>query len=63
MADWAKEMNKLADIGMLANEWPDEAGRAAYMAGFHAAQTMIFESTGRAVKLHGGLQGEFARLV
>jgi uncharacterized protein (UPF0332 family) len=49
--------------GMLANEWPDEAGRAAYMAGFHAAQALIFESTGRAVKSHGGVQGELARLV
>ena len=37
--------------GMLANHWPDEAGRAAYLAGFHAAQALIFAREGRAPKL------------
>jgi uncharacterized protein (UPF0332 family) len=46
-----------------AHHWPDEAGRAAYLAGLHAAQALIFESTGKAVKRHGGVQREFARLV
>ena len=46
-----------------ARQWPDEAGRAAYLAGLHAAQALIFESTGKAVKRHGGVQREFARLV
>jgi uncharacterized protein (UPF0332 family) len=32
-----------------AHRWPDEAGRAAYLAGFHAAQAFIFESTGKAL--------------
>lgn len=33
--------------GMLANGWPDEAGRAAYLAGFHAAQALICERGGK----------------
>ena len=28
-----------------AHHWRDEAGRAAYLAGLHAAQALIFEST------------------
>lgn len=27
-----------------AHHWPDEAGRAAYLAGFHAAQAYLFEN-------------------
>ena len=41
----------------------EPAGRTAYLAGFHAAQALIFETTGRIYKSHGGLQGEFRRLV
>ncbi|HTW73252.1 MAG TPA: HEPN domain-containing protein [Acetobacteraceae bacterium] len=48
--------------GMLQS-WPDEAGRAAYLAAFHAAQALIFERTGRAVKTHRGVHSEFARLM
>jgi uncharacterized protein (UPF0332 family) len=43
--------------------WPDEAGRAAYLAGFHAAQALISEKTGRSVKTHNGVKTEFHRLV
>ena len=32
----------------------DEAGRAAYLAGFHAAQALISERTGRVAKTHDG---------
>jgi uncharacterized protein (UPF0332 family) len=46
-----------------AHHWPDEAGRAAYLAGLHAAQALIFESTNKAIKRHSGVQREFARLV
>jgi uncharacterized protein (UPF0332 family) len=46
-----------------AHQWPDEAGRAAYLAGLHAAQPLIFESTDKAIKRHSGVQREFARLV
>jgi uncharacterized protein (UPF0332 family) len=41
----------------------EPAGRTAYLAGFHAAQALIFETTGRIYKSHGGLHGEFRRLV
>ncbi len=40
---------------MLGN-WPDEAGRAAYLAGLHAAQALNVESTGNTVKSHRGVQ-------
>jgi uncharacterized protein (UPF0332 family) len=40
----------------------DAAGRAAYLAGFHAAQALISERTGRAVKTHKGVHAEFHRL-
>jgi uncharacterized protein (UPF0332 family) len=43
--------------------WPDEAGREAYLAGFHAAQALISEQTGRSVKTHTGVRTEFHRLV
>jgi uncharacterized protein (UPF0332 family) len=46
-----------------SHRWPDEAGRAAYLAGFHAAQAFIFESTGKAARRHGGVQRQFACLV
>ena len=40
----------------------DAAGRTAYLAGFHAAQALIFERTGRTRKTHNGVQTEFLRL-
>ena len=39
---------------MLGIGLADAAGRTAYLAGFHAAQALIFERTGRAVKTHRG---------
>jgi len=41
----------------------DDAGRTAYLAGFHAAQALIFEAHGRIFKKHATVQGEFGRLV
>ena len=41
----------------------DDAGRAAYLAGLHAAQAFIFETTGRVFKKHSGVQREFSRQV
>jgi uncharacterized protein (UPF0332 family) len=58
--DKARECLAKAD-GMLAN-WPDEAGRAAYLAGLHAAQALIVENTGTVVKTHRGVQRELGRL-
>jgi hypothetical protein len=46
--------------GML-DDWPDEAGRAAYLAGLHASQALIVERTGKLVNRHRG-QRELARL-
>jgi uncharacterized protein (UPF0332 family) len=42
--------------------YSDEAGRASYLAGFHAAQAFIFSHTGKVVKSHSGLRSTFARL-
>ena len=47
----------------MLDRWPDEAGREAYLAGFHAAQALISERTGRSVKTHAGTNTEFHRLV
>jgi uncharacterized protein (UPF0332 family) len=41
----------------------EDAGRTAYLAGLHAAQALIYESTGKVIKRHSGVQREFARLV
>jgi uncharacterized protein (UPF0332 family) len=41
----------------------EEAGRGAYLAGFHAAQALIFERTGKAAKTHQGVQTRFLQLV
>ena len=40
----------------------DAAGRSAYLAGFQAAQALIAERTGRAVKTHKDVHTEFLRL-
>jgi uncharacterized protein (UPF0332 family) len=41
----------------------EAAVRTAYLAGFHAAQALIFETSGRIYKSHSGVHGEFSRLV
>lgn len=48
---------------MLRVDLTDAAGRTAYLAGFHAAQALLFEVHGRAFKTHSGVRSEFARLV
>jgi len=42
--------------------YSDEAARAAYLAGFHSAQALVFERTARIAKSHSGLRAAFARL-
>jgi uncharacterized protein (UPF0332 family) len=59
----AREFLAKAQDLLDAHHWPDEAGRASYLAGFHAAQAFVFENTGKVAKSHKGLQTEFARLV
>jgi uncharacterized protein (UPF0332 family) len=58
----AREFLAKAQDLLDAHHWPDEAGRAAYLAGFHAAQAFLFESTGKVFKSHKGVQKEFLRL-
>jgi uncharacterized protein (UPF0332 family) len=59
--DKAREFLAKAE-DMLADGWPDEAGRAGYLAGLHAAQALIVERTGRVIKRHRGVQSELRRL-
>lgn len=47
---------------MLTVELVEDAGRAAYLAGYHAAEALIFERTGKVTKTHKGAHSEFARL-
>jgi uncharacterized protein (UPF0332 family) len=49
-----------AMLGIHLNE---AAGRTAYLAGFHAAQAVLFETHGRIFKTHSSVQGEFGRLM
>ena len=42
--------------------WPDEAGRAAYLAAFHAAQALMIEQTGKAARTHRGVHVGFVQL-
>jgi uncharacterized protein (UPF0332 family) len=49
--------------GMLAIHYNEAAGRTAYLAGFHAAQALISDRTGRTVKTHNGVRTEFHRLI
>jgi uncharacterized protein (UPF0332 family) len=47
---------------MLGVSLYEEAGRAAYMACFHATQGLIFERDNRVMKTHSGVRSEFHRL-
>ena len=43
-------------------ELAEAAGRAAYLAMFHAAQALIFERIGKVPKTHHGVHAQFSRL-
>ena len=59
----AKAQHLLAEADtMLGVGLNDAAGRTAYLAGFHAAQALIFERVGKVFKSHRGVQTEFLRL-
>jgi hypothetical protein len=47
---------------MLAVGLSEDAGRNAYLAGFHAAQALLFDTTGKAFKSHRGVQKDFLHL-
>ena len=50
----AHQLLKEARI-VAANDLADAAGRAAYLAAFHAAQAFVFDATGKVVKSHNGV--------
>ncbi len=51
----AKARRLLAEAqGMFDIHYNEAAGRTAYLAGFHAAQALISDKTGRAVKRMAG---------
>jgi len=52
----------LMKASSMIEDWPDEAGRAAYLAGLHGAQALIVERTGKLINRHRGVQRELARL-
>ena len=52
----------LAKADDMLARWPDEAGRAAYLAGLHAAQAFIADRTDSVARSHRGVQRELARL-
>jgi uncharacterized protein (UPF0332 family) len=47
---------------ILAIELGEDAGRAAYLGAFHAAQAFIFERTNSVAKTHRGVHGQFLKL-
>ncbi len=47
---------------MLSVDLNEAAGRSAYLAGFHAAQALLFERLGKVLKTHAGVHAEFLRL-
>ena len=59
--DKARQSLREARI-VAAGGLPNAAGRAAYLAVYHAAQALIFDRTGKAAKTHRGVRSEFARL-
>ena len=58
------ETERFADQAnaMLGAGLPEDAARASYLANFHMAQALIYETTERVLKTHRGVQTEFARL-
>jgi uncharacterized protein (UPF0332 family) len=57
-----KALEFLKKAGGMLDDWPDDAGRAAYLAGLHGAQALIVERTGKLINRHRGVQRELARL-
>jgi uncharacterized protein (UPF0332 family) len=47
---------------MIAVGLNEDAGRNAYLAGFHAAQALLFDAMGKTFKSHRGVQKEFLHL-
>jgi uncharacterized protein (UPF0332 family) len=52
----AKARRLLRQAEVVASVGENEAaGRAAYLAGYHAAQALIFERDGKVLKTHNGV--------
>jgi uncharacterized protein (UPF0332 family) len=47
---------------LITGDFAAAAGRAAYMAVYHAAQAYILSRSGKAPKTHSGTRSEFTRL-
>jgi uncharacterized protein (UPF0332 family) len=47
---------------MLTVDLTEDAGRAAYLAAYQAAEALIFDFTGKVTKTNKGAHREFARL-
>ncbi len=62
-ASLEKARQFLAKADGMLGFWPDEAGRAAYLAGLHAAKALITEMTGQVITSHKGVQRELGRLM
>lgn len=56
--DYLSKARALIDV----LHYADEAGRAAYLAGFHAAQAFIIERVGKPPRTHEGVHSQFNRL-
>ena len=50
-------------LRMLEADLIEDAGRAAYLAAFHASQALIQERENRTLKTHRGVQSEFFKLI
>jgi uncharacterized protein (UPF0332 family) len=59
----AREFLDKAEELLNRNRWPEDAGRSAYLAGFHGAQAFLFEKEDKVFKTHKEVQGEFGRIV
>jgi len=58
----SREFRAKARDELDAVHYADETGRAAYLAGLHAAQALIFERTSKIIKRHRGVQNELRQL-
>ena len=58
----SREFLAKARVQLDVVHYTDEAGRAAYLAGLHAAQALIFERTDKVIKRHRGVHAELRRL-
>jgi uncharacterized protein (UPF0332 family) len=61
-ADYLAKARECLDAAIKINAFPlpQVAAKEAYLAAFHAAHALIFESTGKVVKSHGGMRTMFA---